>query len=80
MLQASLVFYVGTYCMARAGLDRVRGDYVALGRGARIWGLIGVSLVLLVKKKSSGRSGWILQFCASTAVCTAGVENRDLAF
>ena len=37
-------------------------------------------MVLLVKEKGSGKSGWILQFCASTTVCTAGVENRDLAF
>ena len=31
VLQASLLFYVGTYCMARVDLDHVKGDYVALG-------------------------------------------------
>lgn len=50
------------------------------GWGPKIWRSLVVSLVPLVKVKGSGRNGWILQFYASANVCTAGVENRDLAF
>lgn len=72
LLEAPLLFYMGTYVTAKEGLDHVKSDYVPLGQGPRIWRSIAVSFVPLVK--CSGKTGQIHQCCISTNVCTAGVE------